>query len=134
MKRRYSILLALLLIPIVVLALYLAFLWITYIDETVIVGEKYGFSIGSSKDETYEDVLLQQKSFPDLHIYIISGSRAGDYFEVSPNSISLEELKDYEDWTLLYDGEGEYFNVLKLKFDNTKLTRIYRHRKYFELP
>ena len=134
MKHRYKFLLGIVLSPIIALAFYIAFLWITYIDETIVSGEKYGFRVGASKEEVFQNVLLQQKEHPSLFLYLNHGDRAGDYIEVQPNSISLLEVKNHKVWTLLYDGKGEYFNILRLKFDHARLAMIYRHRKYFELP
>ena len=134
MKHRYKFLLGIVLSPIIALAFYLVFLWATYIDETIISGEKYGFTVGSSKEDVFQNVLLQHKSHPDLFLYINYGGQAGDYIEVPASSISFQEIKDFKEWTLLYDGEGEYFNVLRLRFDDASLASIYRHRKNFELP
>ena len=134
MKRRYKFLLGIVLTPFIALGFYIAFLWITFIDETIVSGERYGFRVGASKEDVFQNILLQQKNYPNLFLYINYGGRAGDYIEVPPSSISFREVKDYKVWTLLYDGEGEYFNVLRLKFDDVRLASIYRHRKYFELP
>ena len=134
MKRRSKLLLGAVLSPIIALAFYIVFLWVTYIDETIVSGEKYGFRVGASKEDVFENVLLQRKNFPNLFLYIAYGERAGDYIEVPPGSVSFQDIKDFKAWTLLYDGEGEYFNVLRLKFDDVRLASIYRHRKYFELP
>jgi len=38
------------------------------------------------------------------------------------------------DPVFLLDGDGEFFNVIRLKLEDKTLTQIYRHRKYFELP
>ncbi len=134
MKRRYKILIGIVLSPFIALGIYIAFLWITYIDETIESGEKYGFKVGASKEEVFGEILLQQEANPNIFLYINYGRRAGDYIEVPPNSVSLQEIKDYKVWSLLYDGKGNYFNGLRLNFDGTKLSSIYRHRKYFELP
>ena len=134
MKHRYKVFIRIVLSPFIAFGFYIAFLWITYIDETIVSGEKYGFEVGESKEDVFQKILLQQKSNPTIFLYINYGGRAGDDIEVPPNSVSLEEIEHYKVWSLLYDGEGKYFNVLRLKFDNTRLSSIYRHRKHFELP
>jgi len=134
MKKLYTFLKTIFLIPAAILAIYIIFLWITYIDKTIVSGSKYGFTIGDDRKEVYEEILLQQKAYPNLHFYIRTGERSGDFIEAYVNSVPLEKIKNFERWGLQYDGKHEYFNVLRLKFNKNNLVEIYRHRKYFELP
>ena len=57
MKRKFKALIFVLLSPFIVLALYIGFLWVTYIDQTVTTGQKYGFTIGATKHQTYKNVI-----------------------------------------------------------------------------
>ena len=134
MSHPYKFLKAIISIPVAVLAIYIAVLWITYIDKTIVSGSKYGFTIGANKEKVYEKILAQQETYPDLHFYIRTGTRSGDNIEAPVSSVQLEKLANVESWDLQYDGKHEYFNVLKLKFAKNSLIEIHRHRKYFELP
>ena len=134
MSHFYTILKTILLIPAALISIYIIFLWATYIDNTIVSGSKYGFTIGDDKREVYEGIRKQGKSYPNLYFYIRTGERAGDSIEAHVDSVLLETIKDYESWGIQYDGKHEYFNVLKFKFNGSKLIEIHRHRKYFELP
>ena len=107
---------------------------ITYIDDTVVSGRDYGFTIGSTKQEAYKDIIDVKKQFPKLMIYIDYGPRAGDNFTLEPTNDNFIQIIKHEDWNLLLDGDGEFFNIIRLKFSKDKLNEIYRHRKYFEGP
>ncbi len=126
--------LALVLLPFFAVALYVLFLWATYIDDTVTQGSKYGFTIGSTEQKTYEDILSAQDQYPELMLYISYGSRAGDNMTVEPTRDNFNTALKSNHWELLLDGKGEFFNIIRLRIDSNELTEIYRHRKYFELP
>lgn len=114
--------------------MYFLFLWVTYIDETVAQGTKYGFTVGASVEKTYEDILLVKKKHPELMIYISYGNRAGDNMTVPPTKDNFDIALKSSHWELLLDGEGEFFNIIRLSAEGNTVTEIYRHRKYFELP
>ena len=50
------------------------------------------------------------------------------------SKVNYEKALGSDHWELLIDGEGQFFHVIRLKFEDKTLTEIYRHRKYFELP
>lgn len=120
--------------PIFIIAAYIFFLWVTYIDDTVTSGSKYGFTIGSSKQQIYKDISAVKEDYPELKIYISYGPRAGDNTTLSPTNDNFERALGSDHWELLLDGDGEFFNVVRLSLEDNTLTQIYRHRKYFELP
>ena len=134
MASLYKFLKTLIFVSISILALYVSFLWITYIDSTTSSGSKYGFTIGANKEEVYDRIILQQQSYPDLYFYIRSGKQSKDFIEAPVKSVPLARIKNFERWGLQFDGKHEYFNVLKLTFTENRLIEIHRHRKYFELP
>lgn len=134
MKGRLNPLKAIFILLAAILAFYVAFLWITYIDKTIVTGSDYGFTIGETREKVYEKIMLQQESYPSLHFYVRTGDRSRDFIERSVNSVQLDRIREFERWGLQYDGKHEYFNGLKLKFSKNTLIEIHRHRKYFELP
>jgi hypothetical protein len=134
MESLYKFLKILIFVLVSILALYVAFLWITYIDNTTTSGSKYGFTIGTSKEEVYDQIILQQQPYPDLYFYVRTGKQSKDLIEAPVKSVPLARIKNYERWELQFDGKHEYFNVLKLTFVENRLIEIHRHRKYFELP
>ena len=134
MKTAIKVSTVLILTPVILLALYIAFLWATYIDETILTGSKYGFSIDSTKEQTYADIAKIKQQNPQVKVYISYGQLAGDYLILSPSKENYKEISKYDRWELLLDGEGEFFNTIGLYFQGSALTEIYRHRKYFEAP
>ena len=134
MKASYKIILAIVLTPIILIALYISFLWITYIDDVVISGSKYGFTISATDEMTYKDIATIKNKYPNLKVFIIYGPQAGDLLTLSPTKENFKEISKHDRWDLLLDGEGEYFNIIGLYFQDGVLDQIYRHRKYFELP
>jgi hypothetical protein len=121
-------------LPILAIAFYVLFLWATYIDNTVTEGSRYGFTIGSTVEQTYQDIQSLKEKYPELMLYISYGPRAGDNMTVPPTKENFNTAISSEFWDLLLEGDGEFFNVIRLKSENGALTEIYRHRKYFELP
>jgi hypothetical protein len=115
MNKILKTLLAIVLLSFLAVSLYILFLWATYIDNTVTQGSKYGFTIGSSVQQTYEDILSAQAQYPKLMLYISYGPRAGDNMTVEPTRENFNTaLKSYH-WELLLDGEGEFFNGIRLR-------------------
>jgi hypothetical protein len=134
MENLYKFLKTLIFVSVSILVLYVTFLWITYIDNTTSSGSKYGFTIGANKEEVYDQIILQQQSYPDLYFYVRSGKQSKDFIEAPVKSVPLARIKNFERWGLQFDGKHEYFNVLELTFTENRLIEIHRHRKYFELP
>ena len=134
MKRKFKALILVLSAPFIAALLYIGFIWATYIDDTITTGQKYGFIIGSTKLETYKNVAQLIEKHPKLQIYISYGPRAGDNLIFTPTRDNYEIVQKHNQWSLLLDGDGEFFNVIKLKHENNNLYEIYRHRKYFEAP
>ena len=86
------------------------------------------------KKQTYSNIAKLLEKHPNLVIYISYGPRAGDNMTFTPSSDNYEKAQEHNHWLLLLDGDGEFFNVIKLKHENNSLHEIYRHRKYFEAP
>lgn len=124
---------AVVLVPILVVFGYVAYLAATYIDETVTFGSAYGFDIGASKQHAFASV-AQLEKHPNAVIYASYGPRAGDYFTVSPLPERFEQLQKHDRWDVLLDGDGQFFDSVELTFRDNRLVKIYRHRQHFELP
>ena len=134
MKLRYSIPLNAALGIAVIAALYLIFLWTTYISDEVTEGRKYGYFIGATKEATFERAVAESQLNPQMYLYINYGPRAGDIIQTELSSLSIGDVAEHDRWLLLYDGNNKFSNSLRLTFKNEKLAEIYRHRQYFELP
>ena len=117
--------------PILAVAGYLAYLWATYIDETVTSGTAYGFAIGASKQESLTSA---NRISTNAVVYVSYGPRAGDHFTVTPVPSHIEQLQQHDQWDVLLDGDGKFFNSVRLTFRNGELAEIHRHRQHFELP
>ncbi len=113
---------------------YALFLWLSYLDETLTQGSGYGFHIGTSPTEVYRDMLELQERNPNLKIYLVTGEQAGDNATLTISKASFDAALNAKYWMLLLDGDGEFFNVIRLSIAENKLISIHRHRQYFELP
>jgi hypothetical protein len=121
------------LVPAMVLAGYVTYLWATYIDETSVSGSAYGFTIGTSKQEALASV-RRLTSYPHAVVHVSYGPRAGDHFSVAPVPANLDRLQEHDQWKVLLDGKDGFSNSVRLTFRDGELVEIYRHRKHFDLP
>ena len=122
------------LIPLLCVCGALSYWWLTYLDEDVIAGHAYGFTIGNSKTNTFADLQALKVEYPGTHVYVSYGDRAGDRFSVPVTLNSQTQIFEYDKWAVLLDGQYEFLNSIDLKFENDTLTKIHRHRQKFELP
>lgn len=133
---------AVVLLPMV----YVGYLWATYIDEATDVGYAYGLSIGDSKRQVFEKLpaaMVQMGAGGrDIFIEIQVNESAGRMLGVDPGKnalvqtrfdlVGLDFWSEQDRWIFHIDGSRR--NFLRLSFCGDQLCRIYRHRKYFELP
>ncbi len=140
-------LVTIILIPVLIVAFYIGYLWITYIDDTVSDGSKYGFTIGDSKEKTYSKAIrnlyaMSSNGFTAPYIRInitkeleeVLATESGHKIlaQTRLQEIGFAKFKNLDTWKFYIDGSN--FNTLTLKFCANNLCEIYRHRKYFELP
>jgi len=119
--------------PILIVVGYIAYLWASYIDNTVASGTAYGFTIGSSKQDALAST-GNLSDYPHATVYVDYGPRAGDNFTVAPLPSNLGKLQQHDRWNVLLRGNDKFFDSVRLTFRNGKLVEIYRHRQNFELP
>ena len=114
----------------------ITFNYVTYIDDLQISGSAYGFTIGSTKKETVEDIKILLTNNPNVVVRIKYGPRVMDKKLVKITKTAYSELEPHNFWWILLDDTADniYADGIKLFFDNERLIKIYRHRKYFELP
>ncbi|MBQ0711675.1 MAG: hypothetical protein KBT53_01810 [Porticoccus sp.] len=134
MKFGLKVLFIIVFIPILFVGGYVTYWWLSYIDEDVVTGSAYGFTIGDTKNEVIADFQSLRAKYSDAHVYVGYGNRAGDNFSVPANLKSQSKIYEYDKWDVLLDGQYEFFNSVDLKFENGVLIEIHRHRQNFELP
>ncbi|MGP1722230.1 hypothetical protein [Shewanella frigidimarina] len=134
MKFGLKVLAIIILIPTLFIGGLSAYWWLTYIDEDIVAGSAYGFTIGSTKEEVIVDFQSLRVKYPESHIYIRYGNRAGDNFSIPAVLKSKSQIYEYDKWNILLDGKYEFFNSIDLKFESGKLVKINKHRQNFELP
>ena len=119
-------------IVICVVLCHIAYLWATYIDETITSGEGYGFKIGETKKQVYHKAgeLFKDKKVYFLHP--IDEQNHGPHKELRYSSDEYEIIKDRNKWNFYFTED--YFDSIKLTFKDGCLMEIHRHRKKFELP
>lgn len=106
--------------------------WLTYIDETIISGEGYGFAIGDSKQQVFGKA---NKLYQDKKLFILYPSDhqgLGPHREFNFTEEEYELIKDRNLWDFHYPT-GYFVDCIKLTFEQDKLVEIYRHRQKFEL-
>ena len=111
---------------------YIGYLWLTYIDETITSGEGYGFNIGEDRERVFSKAI---KAFREEQIYIlnpIDERGYGPHEDFEFTSEDYELLKNRNKWEFYYTKD--YFDSIKLTFEQDRLVEIHRHRKKFELP
>jgi hypothetical protein len=122
---------SLILLAIVVFG-YGVYLVSTYIDETITTGAAYGFSIGDDKTGAFDKA---KTTYLDSEVYILHPLDKNGYGPHKRMTFTADDFKlvgDRDQWKLFFD-KG-FFNSIELTFDQGKLVKVYRHRKYFELP
>lgn len=134
MKFALKIIATLILIPALLIGGLVFYWWATYIDESVISGRAYGFTIGHSKQIVAQQFPLMTEDYPELHVNVSYGRRAGDNFSIPANKQAINLLMPHNKWDLLLNGQWEFFDSIDLYFENDKLVKIHRHRQNFELP
>ena len=134
MKLVLKIFAALTVIPVLLLGGLATYYWATYIDENISSGSAYGFIIGSSKEDAVMGFEKLRSEYPDMHVYVSYGERAGDNFSIPAIPVSIGNLKTHNKWDILLNGRYEFSNSTDLYFEDGNLVKIYRHRQYFELP
>ena len=122
------------LVSIVIIIGYVVFLWSTTIHDTVTQGSKYGFTIGSNKLETLNDVLILKKNYPDSVIYTYVKTNNPHNPKHTKLSFDINALVQHDEWRIYFSGDGEYSNSIRLNFKGNELNSLYRHRQYYELP
>jgi hypothetical protein len=103
-----------------------------YIDETINVGDGYGFSIGDTKQESFSKA---RKSFEGQVVYILSPINEqgfGPHKELEFSDDDYRLIVSRDTWEFHFDTG--YRDSLTLYFSEGKLARIYRHKQSFELP
>ncbi|WP_254777896.1 hypothetical protein [Colwellia chukchiensis] len=130
----------------ILLLAYPAYLWITYINETITTGSGYGFNIGDTKKEAYSKLntalkdlggkngsaFVQVKSNSQMAKFVATDTDFDVMIKPLFHDVGYEQFEKQELWQFYVDAS--FFNTLKLEFCNGKLCRIHRHRKFFELP
>lgn len=126
---------------ILLIASYFFYLWRTYIDDKVIYGEAYGFTIGDNKIETYKKINNPFMGEKNIFIQVKVDKNNAEFLATNPNyTIMIEPMfhevgyplfMDKNEWNLYFNAS--FFNTLSLKFCDEKLCEIYRHRKMFEI-
>jgi len=122
------------LVPALLISGLVTYYWLTYIDEDITAGNAYGFTIGVSKLESVKGFGALLTEYPNLHVYVSYGQRAGDNFSIPALPETISKLNIHDRWDLLLDGESEFFNSIDLYFESNQLVKIHRHRQYLELP
>lgn len=127
-------------------AIWVGYLYATYISDDVTVGDAYGFSIGDSKQEAYEKV---RRAIAEIHpedrrvfIEVKVSNEAAEFLATNPDypvmveiylhDIGFERFASMDRWEFYLSAKR--FDSLTLTFCDDRLCSIYRHRKNFELP
>lgn len=121
-----------LIVSLLLLVAVAAMVWnYGYIDEEITMGEGYGFRIGDSKDEVIDGL---QKANGASYMAVQVGNDPKEFKVIKLDQLYNSNIDQYNSWLILIDSEESFLNTVRLDFHNSKLVRIYRHKKMFELP
>ena len=120
---------SILLLPIV----YFSYLYLTYIDKTVINGSAYGFSSGYSKNETYNKAKQVFSNEKVYIIYPVDEDGIGDFKVINFDGDYKNILNKLESWKF-YFQKDDFRDYVELTFEGDNLFSIYRKRQKFEFP
>jgi len=111
---------------------YAIFLVVTIIDKEITKGSAYGFTIGMPKDEAFN---VAKENYKQKEIYVVLPLNHPAY---EPDKVILftetDRLILQPENLWYFSFNKNYPDLLALFFENNKLVKIDRHRKYFELP
>lgn len=108
--------------------------WNVYsIDKTVTKGKVSGFVIGISMDEAFHVLKNNSQKFDFVAVQV--GNNPKNFKIIRVDSLLYKDLENYNSWLIMIGRSHDLLNTLKLHFDKKgKLIRLYRNRKFFELP
>ena len=105
---------------------------LTYIDEKIIIGQGFGFKIGDTKEDTFQNII---KNYQDQNVFILyplDGKGYGPHRKLKFKQDDYKLIQDRAKWVFYFTED--FFDSLDLTFKDNNLIEIYRHRKKFELP
>lgn len=115
-----------------VLIAYVLFLYLTYTDIEITVGEYDGYNVSMTKEEAYAVVISKNQTSDFYVMHPLNENGVGLLIKFDKNLMTYEYMNDLNIWSIYFDDN--YHNVIKLSFKDNKLVKIYRHRKNFDLP
>jgi len=108
------------------------FFRIYFINDTIVEGSGYGFSIGMTKAEVFQKVVNKYKNNTIYMLHPINHDEWGPHYKLTFSKGDLSILLERNVWRLYFDES--YSNGIVFKFSNEKLVEIWRYRGSFELP
>ena len=105
---------------------------LNYIDETISVGEKYGFVIGDSKQVTFNKI--KTYSMKSNYKAVQIGDDPNNFEIVPIDKLKYSIFLSYNTWVVMLDSATNFLNIIRLDFKEGKLSRLHRHKMLFELP
>lgn len=117
-----------------------------YGEESIKGGQKYGLSIGDDKSKVYNNLgkfFSEIKSSGDKVFILVKVSESASKLLVTDKGFDVfiepyfhknsgEEFKKSDRWVFYLNASS--MDIVELRFDNEKLTEIYRNRRFVELP
>ena len=89
------------------------------------------FRVGQSYAEVYKLLEALSRS-PGYETLVLDTGWMARRQPVELNEAEYRYVAEYDDWTLLVSRSR--LNSIQLTFDQGRLSRVHRHRQYFELP
>ena len=109
-----------------------AYFYAIYVDDTISDGTGYGFTIGEDKLSAFK--IINSNSLSNKVYAIQVGVDSNSFKLVDIHQDAFEEINRFNTWNLLLREERDFLNTIQLTFADNKLTKIYRHKQWLELP
>lgn len=105
---------------------------LNYIDETISIGEGYGFAIDESKQESINRIKDEALKLNSKAVKV--GDSPKEYKVIPISSLQISGIVNYDTWVVMLDSDVSFLNTIKLDYENDRIVRIHRHKQLFELP
>ena len=130
--KKWLIRLVILIAIIEIIALLFTWVAVQFIDDKVVEGSAYGFTIGDNKETSYANATQVFRGKSVSVMYPVAGqhhkSRKRIYFTDDDKTLVTEQ----NEW-IFYFGEG-FLDELALTFSEGKLVKIHKQKEPFGLP
>ena len=91
-------------------------------EEEIIEGSKDGFAIGSSKEVTFQNLLVVKEKNEGLALNLYYDNDSVNCIQLPAQNFIFSEVVAFDSWGLTYDDLGK--EVMRMEFTDEQLSKI----------